>query len=249
MITSQVTGLNGQVTSIKQYVDGITLDVSNGSTSSTIALKSGGVTISSKKIQMNGLVTFAGLSSGTTTIDGACIKTGTIDADRLNLTGSITFGDLSSSVQNILNTTENTAGSAAGTANNAMNTASSALNTAQNLANGTGGGTFINGTTVNSPSIVGGTVTGSTIYFGSWGGDGVLRYTTGFDGEYVTQLVELAATRGLLLSCTEGFRIEANKMWINLDISRVHFRKGGVWKNLETLLKEASTSQSTTPTT
>ena len=99
-ITSQITGINGDISSIEQYLDSITLSVSNGSTSSTIQLKAGSATISSQTIQMNGLVTFTGLSSGTTTINGACIKTGLIDADRLNLTGAITFWDLSTAVQN-----------------------------------------------------------------------------------------------------------------------------------------------------
>lgn len=99
-ITSQITGINGDISSLEQLVDSITLSVSNGSTSSTIQLKAGSATISSQTIQMNGLVTFTGLSSGTTTINGACIKTGLIDADRLNLTGAITFGDLSTAVQN-----------------------------------------------------------------------------------------------------------------------------------------------------
>lgn len=103
-IQSQVTGLNGQVSSITQKVDNITLSVSNGSTSSSISLSVGGVTVSSQTIQMNGLVTFTGLASGTTTIDGACIKTGTIDANRIdadnlyvnaaNITGSLVIGQL-----------------------------------------------------------------------------------------------------------------------------------------------------------
>lgn len=84
-IESAVRGVDGQVSTLKQYVDGITLDVSNGSTSSTVTLKSGGITITSQTIQMNGLVTFSGLSSGTTTIDGSCIKTGTIDANRVKV--------------------------------------------------------------------------------------------------------------------------------------------------------------------
>ena len=96
--------LEGQISSISVKLDSITLSVSNGSTSSTISLKAGDVTISSETIQMDGLVTFTGLSSGTTTINGACIKTGQIDADRLNLTGAITFSDLSSSVQGISTT-------------------------------------------------------------------------------------------------------------------------------------------------
>lgn len=102
-LTSQITAANGQISSIKQYVDNITLSVSNGSTSSTITLKSGSATIASQTIQMNGLVTFTGLANGTTTIDGACIRTGLISANRLDLTGSITFSDLSRSVQDDIN--------------------------------------------------------------------------------------------------------------------------------------------------
>ena len=107
-IQSQVTGLNGQVSSITQKVDNITLSVSNGSTSSSISMSVGGVTVSSQTIQMNGLVTFTGLANGTTTIDGACIKTGTIEASRIdtdslyvnaaNITGSLTIGQLPNNV-------------------------------------------------------------------------------------------------------------------------------------------------------
>lgn len=107
-IQSQVTGLNGQVSSITQKVDNIALSVSNGSTSSSISLSVGGVVVSSQNIQMNGLVTFTGLANGTTTIDGACIKTGTIEASRIdtdslyvnaaNITGSLTIGQLPNNV-------------------------------------------------------------------------------------------------------------------------------------------------------
>ena len=107
-IQSQVTGLDGQMSSITQKVDNITLSVSNGSTSSSISLSVGGVTVSSQTIQMNGLVTFTGLANGTTTIDGACIKTGTIEASRIdtdslyvnaaNITGSLTIGQLPNNV-------------------------------------------------------------------------------------------------------------------------------------------------------
>lgn len=107
-IQSQVTGLDGQVSSITQKVDNITLSVSNGSTSSSISLSVDGVVVSSQNIQMNGLVTFTGLANGTTTIDGACIKTGTIEASRIdtdslyvnaaNITGSLTIGQLPNTV-------------------------------------------------------------------------------------------------------------------------------------------------------
>lgn len=108
-IQSQVTGLNGQVSTITQKVDNITLSVDNGSTSSSISLSVGGVEVSSQTIQMNGLVTFTGLANGTTTIDGDCIKTGTIDAARLNLTGAITWTDLDSDVEDRINDAYNTA--------------------------------------------------------------------------------------------------------------------------------------------
>lgn len=107
-ISSQVSGLDGQVSSITQKVDNITLSVSNGSTSSSVSLSVGGVVVSSQNIQMNGLVTFTGLANGTTTIDGACIKTGIIDANRIdadnlyvnaaNITGSLVIGQLPDNV-------------------------------------------------------------------------------------------------------------------------------------------------------
>jgi hypothetical protein len=87
-------GLSDRVSLIEQSLDNITLSVSNSETSSSITLKIGEMEFTSPAIQMSGVVTFAGLKDGTTTIDGGCIKTGTIDADRLNLTGQITFGDL-----------------------------------------------------------------------------------------------------------------------------------------------------------
>ena len=106
-----VEGLNSANQAISQLtlsLDSIELSVSNGSTSSTITLKKDNAVISSQKITMSGLVTFAGLANGTTTIDGGCIKTGTIDADRIdadnlyvnaaNITGSLTVGQLPSNV-------------------------------------------------------------------------------------------------------------------------------------------------------
>ena len=98
-ISTRVSDAERNISSIDQYVDSITLSVSNSATSSTIRLMAGSAEISSQNIQMNGLVTFTGLANGTTTIDGACIKTGEIEANRLNLTGAILFSDLSEGVQ------------------------------------------------------------------------------------------------------------------------------------------------------
>lgn len=117
-ITATVQGLGGAVSAIKQKVDNITLSVSNESTSSTISLSVGGVQVSSQNISMSGFVTYTGLSGGSTTIDGACIKTGKINANRIdadnlyvnaaNITGELTAARLRGStiyVQRNLGTT------------------------------------------------------------------------------------------------------------------------------------------------
>ena len=64
----------------------LALSVSNSETESTITLTAGDVSIASETIKFNGYVTFDGLSGGTTTIDGACIKTGELNAETLRLT-------------------------------------------------------------------------------------------------------------------------------------------------------------------
>lgn len=155
-ITSQVNGLDGQVSTIEQKVDNITLSVSNGSTSSSISLSVGGVTVSSQTIQMNGLVTFTGLANGTTTIDGACIKTGTIEAERLNLTGAITWSDLSNRVQSDIDT-------ALQDASDALDTANDVSGTVDDWSYRYGGTTYIDGTklmtgTVTATKLQGGQV-------------------------------------------------------------------------------------------
>lgn len=66
-------------------VNGLKIEVSNGAESSTLKLMAGSTALSSKEIKFTGMVTFAGLSNGTTTIDGACIKTGKISADRIDV--------------------------------------------------------------------------------------------------------------------------------------------------------------------
>lgn len=79
-LSTKIENAAGDISKLTQKVDGFKLEVTNGDTTSTIALKSGSTSISSGKIELKGFVTFTGLSGGTTTIDGACIKTGTIAA-------------------------------------------------------------------------------------------------------------------------------------------------------------------------
>lgn len=181
--------LEGQISSISVKLDSITLSVSNGSTSSTIELKAGETTISSETIRMDGLVTFTGLSSGTTTINGACIKTGQIDADRLNLTGAITFSDLSSSVQGDINDAQSTANSAYSLANAANNTANNAEDKVE--AWSYRGTTYIDGSKIQTGTVEASILRGGTVELlasnGSSVGDITITSTaTGIGLEFTT---------------------------------------------------------------
>lgn len=148
-LTSRISDAEGNISAVDQYAKGIKLSVKNGAESSTITLTSGGTQISSQTIKMTGLVTFAGLAGGTTTIDGACIKTGTINAQRLNLTGAVSFSDLNAAAQARITGAESAAASAQATASGAQ----SAVN----------GWTYPGSTYIDGGKIMTGTVKASTL--------------------------------------------------------------------------------------
>lgn len=154
-ITLKVEAVDGRVASIRTYVDNITLEVANGAESSQITLKSGSVTIASKTIQMNGLVTFTGLANGTTTINGGCIRTGIIDAQYLNLTGAIRFGDLSADVRNEIN--------------DAWSMAEDAQSAVNDLDSTVGGWCYRGTTYIDGEQIMAGTVKASQLLGGTVG--------------------------------------------------------------------------------
>lgn len=79
-LSSRISDAEGSVSTLTQTVHGMRLSVVNGDSSSTITLTANGAAISSQNIRFTGMVTYEGLSGGTTTINGACIKTGTISA-------------------------------------------------------------------------------------------------------------------------------------------------------------------------
>lgn len=92
-LSSRISSLDGTVTEIEQTVNGITLEASNGETKSTLSLMANGVELSSAVIKFTGDVVFASsLSDGTTSINGNCIDTGTIDADFIDLHGLMQIG-------------------------------------------------------------------------------------------------------------------------------------------------------------
>ena len=106
-VDGKFTGVNQEITQIKQDATSI---------SSTVQGLSGDV--NEVKQSLNGVVYSSSLADGTTTINGGCIKTGTINADRINMTGAISWGDLDNNLQ----TTINNAGGSGGLDENEVNT-------------------------------------------------------------------------------------------------------------------------------
>ena len=208
-LTSRLSNAEGDISAIDQYARSITLSVTNGETSSTVNLLAGGVQIASQTISMSGLVTFTGLSSGTTTINGACIKTGTIDADRLNLTGAITFSDLSSSVQNDINDSYSMAEDAQSTANDAYDTVDKWTY---------GSTTYIDGAQIMTGTVSASTLEGGEIYLldgsGRRAGSFTLEGASSYNGRAVTIMsgaISLNAQYGdLYMESGDGAAMQAS---------------------------------------
>lgn len=113
-------------------------------------------------VEINKRVTFTGLEDGSTTIDGSCIKTGTIDAARINMSGAISWGALDTTLANKITTAQDTADTAAQNAsaalyaaNGASGDASDAIDILNYLTDRseTADGTYIDGAKIATESI------------------------------------------------------------------------------------------------
>ena len=90
-IILRVSGLDASVSTISQTVNSITLGVENGNSSSWIKLYKDGIEVASERIKFTGQVVFEDdLSRGETIISGDCIQTGEISADYIRLGGEMT---------------------------------------------------------------------------------------------------------------------------------------------------------------
>lgn len=89
-LTSQIRDAEDNISSIEQKVDNITLSVDNGEDRSSISLSVDGVAVDSVTVRFTGGVVFeSDLAEGNTSINGACIDTGEIDVDYINLYGEM----------------------------------------------------------------------------------------------------------------------------------------------------------------
>lgn len=147
-IRLEVAGLEDTVSVTVDLLDGLTVTDSAG----VVKIK-------------GGMVTADGLHVNSANIDG------TLKADQIELTGSISFQDLDASTQSTINNASTTASSAYGIAASANSNASSALNNLALLANGQyQGGTFIDGKNLYAPNLYGDTINlmdGSSYLVGS----------------------------------------------------------------------------------
>ena len=205
------------------------------------------VRIDSRGVTVNCLTTFTnGLVNGTTTIDGGCIKTGTIDAQYLNLTGAIKFSDLSTGVQNDINNAIDIANDAVSTANTALGVAQS--NTVPDYIKET----YIDQTTIISPTIEGnnilvhgtfqtmGAVGGVTGYMGAAKGsvlnnDGTINTTYGVALAYSWNTDSYEVSDKYIIVTDSGVRMQAGTASISVSSKHVFINTpdGNVYVNGE----------------
>jgi hypothetical protein len=198
-ITEEYDSITGQLTAI------------------TIAVNDNYIRIDQMGNTINGLTTFTnGLQNGTTKINGGCLETNSITADKIVLTGSISFADLSTDVADELDY--------------AVGTAEEALELAENfeLPNYIQS-TYIDKTTVKSPKIMGNSIesyggfkaldanSNSMGFFGGATGlDGQGNITSGvalaasgsIDSE--SNLIDITTSRPYIIVTTAGARMQAD---------------------------------------
>ncbi len=223
-ITSRVEGLSGQYTEISQSISNLSIKVVAPDGKET------SIKLSDGSINLNGMVTFETLGTapqgtGVTKIDGGWINT-----DTLVLTDKLVFGDFKAEDEVKLT--------------GAVKNAKDAIDGVDDLADGDYYGTFINGKTIYSPEIYAGMfyATGEGRKKGMSGEDAAYyvydsyRRTKNEDGSYTHQLGNLvgylsydtkgegtsteAAKRVLLtsLSYKDGKDKDGNTIWVDIPI-------------------------------
>lgn len=193
-LSARVTDNEGNLSLLQQTVESFAIVVTNGETSSLISLTANGAVVSSQSISMNGMVTFSGLADGTTTINGACIQTGLISANRLNLTGAITWSDLSSGVQQDID--------------DALSKADDAQTTANNVNDTVSGWTYGSTTYIDGSMIKTGTVMASSLLGGEVGlldqHEDELGHITIGSASSSSSRIEFVSERALYLEAGRG---------------------------------------------
>lgn len=190
-ITQQVTGINGELSQIKLDITGITQQVQDAegnistlqqtATSLQSQITSVSGEVSTVQQTVDGLTITTG--SGSTMIKGSVIETGS-----LNLTGVISFSDLSSSVQSDINQIRSKADSAQSTATQAANTVGSWSY---------GGSTYIDGAKIMAGTVSASTLEGGSVNLLNYSGNtvGVMTMTGASTSSFAVDLTSYGALR------------------------------------------------------
>lgn len=167
----------------------------NGEVEGLVAkVNQNGVEINDIGTRLKGYVTFESLGEdGTTEIHGSRIKTGTIDAERINMTGAISWNDLATDAQSKVN--------------NAQKSANEVLKTVSGFTIEDDSETYIDGSMIYSDSIyadalhLGDEMTIHKSLYGSTVG-GYIGWSSGFAS--TTGIGIMDSTRSSQLVCTNN---------------------------------------------
>lgn len=181
-ITSTVEGLEGNMSSIRQDVDSIELSV-QGLDGEVYSLE----------LTLSG-VTIAG-PNGTTLIKGSSIQTNSITADKLNITGAITFDDLDSDTQDYIDSASENALGAYAAAEEAYEAAADAQDTVSGWTYGST--TYIDGAKIQTGTVQASTLKGGEIFLLDASGNdaGAFELTSASSAPYAIQLYSTGALR------------------------------------------------------
>lgn len=151
--------INGLSSSIDVQLDNITQQVEDTrqGLSQTLRIAADGVTITNAK---GSTLTIDGGQIDARKINTEQLDASKIHAEDLNLTGSITFGDLDENTQNSITSAQDAAGAA-------LTAADGAANTAQNAANAVSGWTYPGSTYIDGSMLMTGTVKASSLQGGN----------------------------------------------------------------------------------
>lgn len=177
---------------------------------------------SSGNVSVRGKITMAAGSS----INWASVS-------ETNLSSSEAY-QRANSAYNLADTAKDTADTAKSTADSANSSVRTLRSDVRDIVDGDyTGGSFINGSTIYSPTLI-----GAEIYWGRNGAYGSLTRGYGNDGGGQTNIVELYSNAGIVLNASSNMRFEGNSLWINMDAYNVNVRYQGSYCSLVSLIQK-----------
>lgn len=186
----RVQGVENQYAELKVTVDGVTITGPDGST------------------MING-----GKIDATELHVSAANITGTLSANQINMTGSITWSDLAPDAKNEITDAQDAASAAQNRADTAYNRANSAYNTANDVDDVVSGWTYPGTTEIDGREIRTGTVTASTLR------GGTVEILTNAENEagYMTVSGASSASYAIDLISNGALRLESSRGTLHLE--------------------------------